>query len=138
MDETEQYGGDDDLDLRRPGESPRFVALHRSAMSAYGLPLGVAVGVVPLGLIAWMVSGNPVFGGFLWAAVILIVRALSSYDPNFVRVFIIALETRFEVRNKGRWGGASWTPLPTTGPVSAAQVPAAPVPLFVHRAMGRA
>lgn len=106
----------------KAGETARFLVLYREPM-AYGMPIGVAVFSPVVAFVVLATTENLLFALAAFALIVLSVRLATAHDVNFIRILHLMAITRWEARNVARWGGASWSPLPTTPALTAKQVP---------------
>lgn len=89
---------------------PVYLALSRPVMWL-GLPIKATLGIAMVAILTLMFA-NP-----LWAAVVggvgfVVARLIVRHEPNAFRLLDLAMWTKWANRDRGRWGGSSYSPLP--------------------------
>ena len=89
---------------------PVYLALSRPVMWL-GLPIEAAL-LIAMAAVMTLLFANPLWavgvGGVGFALARLIVRT----EPNAFRLLNLAMRTKWANRDRGRWGGSSYSPLP--------------------------
>ncbi|MBB4087984.1 type IV secretion system protein VirB3 [Sphingomonas carotinifaciens] len=91
-----------------------FLAVTRPALFA-GVPIEAAVVILLTSVITLIGTANPIYGGVVAAVMFGISRLVVRHDVNAFRLIFLWGRTKSANRNRGFWGGSSYTPLPLKG-----------------------
>jgi type IV secretion system protein VirB3 len=97
--------GVDDEKLR---EETLFLAVTRPTMWL-GVPIALAA------CLTLIITGNPLYALALAGAFLAIARLIVRHDANAFRLLWLWTMTKARCRNRGWWGGSSYSPLPIDG-----------------------
>ncbi|NIJ09359.1 type IV secretion system protein VirB3 [Sphingomonas vulcanisoli] len=90
---------------------PVYLALSRPPMWL-GVPLDAALPIAIAAVLVLLVTNNPVYAVMLGAAGFMAARLIVRHEPNAFRLLNLGLRTKWRNRDRGWWGGSSYSPLP--------------------------
>jgi type IV secretion system protein VirB3 len=95
-------------------KNPLFLAVTRPALWA-GIPIEAAVLLLITSASMLIESNSPVYAGLVVAFGYSMSRLIVRHDVNAFRLLFLWGRTKLGNRNRGFWGGSSYTPLPLAG-----------------------
>ena len=95
-------------------EETLFLAVTRPTMWL-GVPLEASLPIALATCLTLIVSGNPLYAGAIGGACLAVARLIVRHDANAFRLLWLWTLTKARCRNRGWWGGSSYSPLPVTG-----------------------
>jgi len=102
-------GNDDKL-----REETLFLAVTRPTIWM-GVPIEASLPIALASCLTLIISGNPLYALALAGAFLAIARLIVRHDANAFRLLWLWTMTKARCRNRGWWGGSSYSPLPTQG-----------------------
>ena len=94
---------------------PVYLALSRPPMWL-GVPLDAALPVAIAAVLVLLITDNPIYAVALGASGFAVARLIVRHEPNAFRLLNLGLRTKWRNRDRGWWGGSSYSPLPV-GPL---------------------
>jgi type IV secretion system protein VirB3 len=95
-------------------KNPLFLAVTRPALWA-GIPIEAAVLLLITSASVLIETNNPIYATVVMAFGYSISRLIVRHDVNAFRLLFLWGRTKLGNRNRGFWGGSSYSPLPTDG-----------------------
>jgi len=95
-------------------EETLFLAVTRPTMWL-GVPIEASLPIALVACLSLIVSGNPLYAGAIGGACLAIARLIVRHDANAFRLLWLWTMTKARCRNRGWWGGSSYSPLPVAG-----------------------
>lgn len=93
---------------------PLFLAVTRPALWA-GIPIEAGLLILFAAAITLIATNNPLLGIAVAAPLYAIARFVVRHDVNAFRLLFLWGRTKAGNRNRGYWGGSSYSPLPLSG-----------------------
>lgn len=97
-----------------PVRNPLFLAVTRPALWA-GIPIEAAVLLLIVSATVLIWSNSPVYAALVVAFGYSMSRLIVRHDVNAFRLLFLWGRTKLGNRNRGFWGGSSYSPLPLGG-----------------------
>ena len=95
-------------------EETLFLAVTRPTMWL-GVPIEASLPIALAACLSLIVSGNPLYACAIGGACLAIARLIVRHDANAFRLLWLWTMTKARCRNRGWWGGSSYSPLPVAG-----------------------
>ncbi len=89
---------------------PVYLALSRPVMWL-GLPIEAAL-LIAMAAVLALLFANPLYAVGVGGAGFVAARLIVRHEPNAFRLLNLAMRTKWANRDRGRWGGSSYSPLP--------------------------
>ena len=89
---------------------PVYLALSRPP-TWLGVPLDAAL-LIAMAAVLALLFGNPLYGIGVGGVGFAIARLIVRHEPNAFRLLNLAMRTKWANRDRARWGGSSYSPLP--------------------------
>lgn len=89
-----------------------YLAITRPALW-FGVPIEAGVLIIIAGSIIITQFGNPLYAAAFAAVAYVVSRMIVRRDVNAFRLLMLWGRTKLACRNRGFWGGSSYTPLPS-------------------------